>query len=103
MSVSNSLLLVSLFITKIAYMICIYFYIDAKKDHDNYMAEKIRYVKICIHTLFLFLMGVLMIHLFKPKSSSKEVFVGKQESLYLCLFGVICIVESAQYAISYLL
>lgn len=84
-------------------MLCIYFYIEAKREHDHYMAEKIRYVKICIHTFFLFLMGVLLIHLFKPRTSAKEIFVGKQEAFYLCLFGIICLVESAQYAFSYIL
>ena len=100
---SRFILLSSIIAVKIAYLITLYLSYEAKKNHDQYEAEKHRTTKIYLHTIFQLLMGILMIQLFKPRSSSKEVHVGKKEAFYLYMFGIISLVESAQYLYSYIL
>ena len=100
---SKFLLLNSIIAVKIAYLITLYFSYEARKNHDQYVSDKYRTIKLYLHTVYQLLMGILMILLFKPRSSSKDVFVGKKEAFYLYMFGIISLAESAQYLYSYIL
>ena len=100
---SKFIILTSILAVKIAYLITLYLVYKAKKNHDQYEADKYRTIKLYLHTVFQLLMGILMIQLFKPTSSSKDVVVGKKEAFYLYMFGIISLVESAQYVYTYIL
>ena len=97
------LLLSSIIAVKIAYLINIYLCYEAKKNHDLHESDKLRTTKLYLHTFFQLLMGTLMILLFKPSSSSKDVQVGKKEAFYLYVFGIFSLLESAQYLYTYIL
>ena len=99
---SKNILIASLLITKVAYMICMVLYVRAQKRHDLHETEKIRTTKITIHSLYLLLMGLLMIDIFRPSFEAKEVYVGRKEGRYLFAFGVLSLFESAQYVFTYL-
>ena len=100
---SKKILIASLLITKLAYMICMVLYVRAQKRHDLHETEKIKTIKLSIHSVYLLLMGFLMIDIFRPSFEAKEVYVGKQEGRYLFAFGVLSLLEAAQYIFTYLI
>ncbi len=98
--IHRNFLLTSILLVKYAFLVSLFLYHKDKREHDYHEAEKWRYRKICCHIVFLFLMGLLLIDIFRT-GSSKEIWVGKKEAFYLYFFGLTCILESSQYIYLY--